>query len=290
MPLNTTDEELRLAAANDLAQKLKLERRQIIELRELFRNMSADMFAFVSETGNAPQATAYTDDLRGILSKQGRRTGAAFSGQVVDFLDEADEDESIIEELAIIAAVSGLTVADILAKLRNDVRVKDQEFIADQVTRDTAFITRTNQNEMDAAVASARATIIEDGKVPTNAEVARIASKDFRNRGFGRSPTIAATFTQKIAEGVKSIERDLFFSARNGFPAVTANIAQIVEIEIWVTVGDEVVRVSHVVVDFTEKVDGGFIVQGEFLRFPGDPNGSASNIINCRCSVLLVIE
>ena len=93
---------------------------------------------------------------------------------------------------------------------------------------------------MDAAIASARAVIIEDGRVPNNAEVARIASRDFRNRGFARSPTIAATFTQKIAEGVKDIERDTFFSARNGFPAVTANLPQIEETEIWVTVGDKI--------------------------------------------------
>lgn len=34
--------------------------------------------------------------------------------------------------------------------------------------------------------------------------------------------------------------------------------------------------------------DGLFNVQGDLLRFPGDPVGSASNIINCRCTVALV--
>jgi len=290
MPLNSTDEELRLSAANDLAEKLKLERRQILELRELFRNMSADMFAFVSETGNAPQASIYEDDLRGILAKQGRRTGAAFSGQVTDFLEETDEDDQIIEELAVIAAISGLAVAELIAKLKNDIRVKNQEFIATNVAGDTAFITRTNQKEMDAAVASAKAAIIGDGRIPTNREVARISSNDFKNRGFARSPTIATTFTQKTAEGVKAIERDTFFGARNGLPAVIADVQQLEEKEIWVTVGDEVVRQSHVAADFTEKEGNGWIVQGELLRFPGDPNGSISNIANCRCSAQLVIE
>lgn len=290
MPLNTTDQEIRIAAANDLAEKLKLERRQIIELRELFRNMSADMFAFISETGNAPSASVYEDDLRGILAKQGRRTSTAFSGQVTDFLEEAPDDESIIEELAVIAAISGLSVADVVAKLKNDVRVKNQAFVADQVSRDTQFITRTNQKEMDAAVASATASIIQDGRAPTNAEVARIASRDFKNRGFARSPTIAATFTQKIAEGVKDIERNAFFDARNGVQAVVVDLPQIEEKEIWITVGDELVRSSHIAADFTEKQGNVWIVQGEPLRFPGDPNGSASNIINCRCSATIVIE
>ena len=290
MPLNTTDTELRATAAKDLADKLRLERLQIIRLRELFRNMSADMRAFVAETGNTPRADVYTDDLRGILSTQGRRVGTAFSGQITEFLDDAPEDESIIEELAIIAAVGGLTVAQLLDKLRNDVRRKNLAFIGEQVTNDTRFITITNQKEMDAALASARASIIDDGRVPTNVEVARISSSDFRNRGFARSPTIAATFTQKIAEGVKNIERTEFFSVRNGIPAVVADVPQIEEEEIWVTVGDESVRPSHVAADFTESENGGWIVQGEFLRFPGDPNGSASNIINCRCSAQAVVE
>lgn len=33
-------------------------------------------------------------------------------------------------------------------------------------------------------------------------------------------------------------------------------------------------------------LDQDFIVGGERLRYPGDPNGSAANVINCRCSVL----
>ena len=31
-----------------------------------------------------------------------------------------------------------------------------------------------------------------------------------------------------------------------------------------------------------------FSVQGDLLQFPGDPNGQAANVINCRCTVALV--
>lgn len=291
MPLNTTDAELRTAAANDLAEKLKLERQQIIELRRLFSDMSLDMQAFVAETGSPPSAAVYEDDLRGILAKQGRRVSRAFSGQVVDFLEEAPEDEQAIEDLAAIAAIGGLTAIAIIDRIRNDARRKNQAFIAEQVAADTRLITATNQREMDASVVSARAAIIDDGRIPTNAEVARTASRDFKNRGFSRSPTIAATFTQKIAEGVKNNEFEEFLAARNGIPAVVADVPQIEEVRIWVTIGDSDVRASHVAVDFMRAENGGWVVQGEFLRFPGDPfRGSASNIINCRCSEQLVIE
>ena len=291
MPLNTTDAELRASAAADLAEKLKLERQQIIELRSLFTGMADDMNAFVAETGQAPSATVYEDELKGILAKQGRRVSTAFSGQVVDFLEEAPEDEQAIEDLAAIAAIGGLTAIALIDRIRNEVRRRNQAFIAEQVTADSRLITTTNQREMDTAVASARASIIDDGRQPTNTDVARISSNDFRSRGFARAPTIAATFTQKIAEGVKKNEFDEFLTVRNGIPAVVADVPQVEEVEIWVTVGDERVRPSHVAADFTRSLNGGWIVQGEFLRFPGDPfRGSASNIINCRCSAKAVIE
>ena len=290
MPLNTTDAELRAAAAADLAEKLKLERRQTIELRELFRNMADDMQAFVSETGNAPNASVYEDDLRGILARQGRRVSTEFSGQIVDFLEDEPEDETIIEELALIALIGGLTVPQLIDRMRNDIRRQNQAFIAAQVTNDTRIITATNQREMAASVASARASIVEEGTLPTNNEVARRSSSDFRNRGLARAPVIASTYTQKIAEGVKDIEREEFFRTRNGISAVVANVPQIEEVKLWVTVGDELVRPSHIAADFTESENGGWLVQGEFLRFPGDPQGSPSNIINCRCSTQSVIR
>lgn len=57
-----------------------------------------------------------------------------------------------------------------------------------------------------------------------------------------------------------------------------------VVIKEWVTVGDDKVRETH------RKANGQrvknhekFIVGGEELLCPGDPNGSAGNVINCRC-------
>jgi hypothetical protein len=35
-------------------------------------------------------------------------------------------------------------------------------------------------------------------------------------------------------------------------------------------------------------LDKPFNVSGQNLMFPGDPNGSAGNVINCRCSVAQV--
>lgn len=54
----------------------------------------------------------------------------------------------------------------------------------------------------------------------------------------------------------------------------------------WISASDERTRAAHreangQIVDFNKP----FLVKGEALMRPGDPRGSASNVINCRCSV-----
>ncbi len=55
----------------------------------------------------------------------------------------------------------------------------------------------------------------------------------------------------------------------------------------WVTAGDSDVREAHVTAGYRYAegiaVDLPFQVAGELLMYPGDPSGSAGNIINCRC-------
>ena len=59
----------------------------------------------------------------------------------------------------------------------------------------------------------------------------------------------------------------------------------------WVTAIDERTRDWHAEADGQiVDIDKPFIVGGEALMFPGDPNGSPGNTINCRCTVAPVIE
>lgn len=54
----------------------------------------------------------------------------------------------------------------------------------------------------------------------------------------------------------------------------------------WVAVIDSRTRDAHKKADGQRvPIDEPFIVNGEKLMFPGDPNGSAENIINCRCTM-----
>jgi uncharacterized protein with gpF-like domain len=52
----------------------------------------------------------------------------------------------------------------------------------------------------------------------------------------------------------------------------------------WLASGDERTRPSHKAADGqTVTLDAPFVVEGENLQYPGDPTGSAENVINCRC-------
>jgi uncharacterized protein with gpF-like domain len=53
----------------------------------------------------------------------------------------------------------------------------------------------------------------------------------------------------------------------------------------WLATPDTRTRDSHADADGqTRKLDEEYIVGGEALMFPGDPQGSAENVINCRCT------
>ncbi len=54
----------------------------------------------------------------------------------------------------------------------------------------------------------------------------------------------------------------------------------------WIAALDERTRDAHRQADGQQTpLEASFLVGGEQLRYPGDPRGSAENIINCRCTV-----
>jgi len=59
----------------------------------------------------------------------------------------------------------------------------------------------------------------------------------------------------------------------------------------WIAAMGERTRNDHSDADGqTVGRDEPFVVGGEQLKYPGDPNGSAANIINCRCVVAYIVQ
>lgn len=93
--------------------------------------------------------------------------------------------------------------------------------------------------------------------------------------GF-RAETIART------ETVKSFN----FARHDGFKQ-----SGVVEQEEWLATMDNRVRDTHAGASGQVKsINGTFNIGGAQLEYPGDPSGPAAEIINCRCSLLPVID
>jgi SPP1 gp7 family putative phage head morphogenesis protein len=140
---------------------------------------------------------------------------------------------------------------------RDAIETVTEEAMAEGVTV-TEFQKRIKQAVHDVYEVRTGRPVIEHGK--------------FDLGGMSSSKTIARTEMGTIASMTRN---DVFRS--EGIEKIQ-----------WITANDEKVRASHndlndSVILFGDRYSNG-------LRFPRDPNGSAGEIINCRCSYIAVFE
>lgn len=91
------------------------------------------------------------------------------------------------------------------------------------------------------------------------------------------------------ARGIRArvIARTEVISAANSASLHAARQSGVVEKKTWLAAVDHRTRPDHVNADGqTVPMDQKFTVGGESLAYPGDPAGSAGNVINCRCTLL----
>lgn len=122
--------------------------------------------------------------------------------------------------------------------------------------------------------------------------IAELASEILQNaftEGLGEEET--ATILQEAIGGDYSsaarIARTEMHTAANIGSDEAARATGLTIVKEWATTEDGRARQSHVDADGQRRpMDEPFDVDGEALDFPGDPKGSAGNIINCRCVAL----
>lgn len=115
--------------------------------------------------------------------------------------------------------------------------------------------------------------------VPTLADrVERVLSFTGQSSWEGRATTIART------EAIGAMNGGRF----DAYAALSAELGEPLE-QIWLATEDSRTRPTHDLAD-GQRVPLGqpFIVGGFELRFPGDPLGPPQEVINCRCTQLLV--
>lgn len=96
---------------------------------------------------------------------------------------------------------------------------------------------------------------------------------------------------------IERIVRTETTAAANHGASIAGDVSGVKMVKEWVSSNDSRTRrrpkdqYDHAVMDGerTSK-DGKFNVQGDFVSYPGDPDGEPANSINCRCTVGLIPE
>jgi len=105
------------------------------------------------------------------------------------------------------------------------------------------------------------------------------ALRDFKNQQKTHAKFI--TSNTQVQASYETIKSDI-----NGYLIVRyAN--EFVSKKVWVTVGDDRVRLWHREANGQSVIyNSKFTVGPDQLLYPGDPSGQPANIINCRCSAI----
>ena len=138
--------------------------------------------------------------------------------------------------------------------------------------------------------------VIALDEMKASSELRRQVSRQFTTsimQGKSLSQTIneLKKFTQLKMSDIDRIARTQTTRMENMAKLQSFEVAKKMGYEVyktWVCVGDNRTRPAHKLANNqTVEIDEPFVVDGEKLMYPGDPNGSAKNIINCRCYIKL---
>lgn len=243
------------------SRKMALERRMLPDIRSVFSQMVTEYVAVLT-TSSVPRARDFAGEWAATFMKQYRRVGRQFLNN--------QRRSKFYEELLITKQT--LTVEE-NAGLVSEYGVWSRVFGEEQ----SSLVTQTNQKDYDAAFQTAQEAT-DPGSSP--AVVAAAAGVALKRLFKGREGAIANVQTQAPAENAKRLEAG----------AIAQSEGRTGEIKkVWKTVGDDKVRVAHIMADGQMRdADENFSVGGESLMFPGDVSSGASagNVINCRCAAI----
>lgn len=146
-----------------------------------------------------------------------------------------------------------------------------------EVIDKTKLINQTTAGELEEII---RRGLLEEQSWD---DIAETIHEQFQDWKLSRAKTVARTSGtpafesgQEIAYESAGVGLKRWLSRRDGL--VRGRDEENPKWDHWTPDGDEV------------AVGGTFTISGEELRFPGDPNGSAGNVIWCRCTSLPVIK
>ena len=264
MTIAKKNSDLQKIEQEDTTKKLKLEEKIKLPIRNFLRDINNDFYNEYITSGRVIDTSEYKTELAALL--------LGFYGIISpNFRDNIQQ--SFIEKLS----------PELKAKIASEIKFENRIISGKR----SDLILNSTDREITSELANTINELIENNEDITNLKVAENTKKNLDNKVFGRAIIIAVSAVQTIAETAKQIEENVLYNNRV--------ILDDVDLEermrdVWVANFDERTRPAHLAASGQEKrPEDSFLVAGEYLRYPGDPNGSAGNIINCRCSKVVKI-
>lgn len=261
MAVARNEEELQEFRADDLAKKIKLEVPFERGMNTFLRKINSDFAQQYIAEGTVLDANDYRSELIALLALNYKRISKAFKFNIRESFDDKTS-----------------TQVDAL------INTNLNRFMMQASSGRSDLITDTTNKDIRQQLTAAVTELVEAEKDVNNLSVATLTRKRLNERTPGRSNIIAIAETELMSEGTKDIEQNTLI--QEGVVLGGVVLATALK-TIWMTTLDERTRVSHAQAHLQEKNPFGFfLVQGESLKYPGDPSGSPSNTIGCRCAAI----
>lgn len=241
-------------------QLLRFERRFDSRLAKEIRKVMRDLASNSGNIGKRSEILAnHRQRLRSILATEWSAAFEWYGNRIFDALEKRNGLKLEYKEVGRTPAFD-----DALAKWV-------QTYGAQKVTQ----IAGTTSEQAEKIINGVVAEGAKEGW--SEAELARQLSKVMREQS-----TVLSRFRSRM------IARTETHGAANAANQLAAEASGIPMRKEWVASGGERTRSEHRSADGqTRPLNEPFSVGGEQLKYPGDPNGSAAMVINCRCSSVL---
>lgn len=265
MPLNHNLDRLRRRAMQDVAKKVRLEPHLAKDMRRIFKSMLKDFYRTYPTNQGTITPAHYDADITGALRTHYRKVVKAFQSSTRD-------------EIAALPAKKAKT-----RDISHNVNLKMGDYILKHSSKQASIIIRTTKDDLNDSINKVIKDAHDNGEHVDSHQIAKLVSDDYSKKISGRAKMIALTETQSLAEKTKDAELEELNDAASD-DGESTHYARV-----WVAILDERTRDWHADADGqVAEVGQPFVVDGESLDYPGDPNGSPENIINCRCTAVPV--
>lgn len=255
-------------AAQDLAEKIRLENQFIPKLSNLFNRIADEYDQSMRDLGVPSNLDNWNSFFEELLLSHYQATGDVFAYRLREQLNielTPEEDEKINQALMI--------------------------FFAGVAVGTASVITETNKRQSDDAITAMQAQeaeeIAQTGKGYSMATRATVATSVFSTMMSRRVSTIAISETQLASEAAKFTEAEVI---NGGEPSINSPIPPTTRTKgtkTWISQRDERVRPTHIEADGQEVgTDEFFIVGGFNMMYPRDRSAPIEEWINCRCNAI----